>query len=431
MYSTQRFKSWAKPLTAILMVCLVFTMAPLMPGMNADVNADASAKVELKMLTEDGTTQNAITIDTWTFDSAKNTYMSNGKELSIAKSFKNPYVYSSSKNRLAVVTKGILMDDIYDYASKLTGYTFNKKSKLIVWDTVSDFGTPADPSLFDDYKGYYIPGMYDAVTSTAEKTEVPMVLSINEYNDKNIFTLADINATIEEYIGKADSKNTLKLFHGQYINPVTNSLYENDDPILGIAPKGDNNNNLNNDSARNINVIYIQPTEKSIAKAKSSLSKAKYTATGKQIKPTVSIKTFDKTLKNGTDYTVSYGTNKLGKGTIKLTGKGNYSGTVTKTFTINPRSTSIKSIKAGKKKATVKWRKAKDSVTGYQIAYKKSSAKKYKVVTVKGKSKSAKTIKKLTKNKKYSIKVRTYYKKDGKTYYSSYSKVKKSKKIKR
>ena len=45
--------------------------------------------------------------------------------------------------------------------------------------------------------------------------------------------------------------------------------------------------------------------------------------TGSQIKPSITIKDGTKTLKNGTDYTVSYGKNtSLGKGTVKSVGKG-------------------------------------------------------------------------------------------------------------
>lgn len=57
--------------------------------------------------------------------------------------------------------------------------------------------------------------------------------------------------------------------------------------------------------------------------------------TGKSIKPGISVYYGRKKLKSGRDYTVSYGQNKKkGKGTIAITGKGNYSGTVKKYFTI-------------------------------------------------------------------------------------------------
>ncbi|MCB6457287.1 hypothetical protein LI219_15615, partial [Longicatena sp. 210702-DFI.1.253] len=57
------------------------------------------------------------------------------------------------------------------------------------------------------------------------------------------------------------------------------------------------------------------------------------------IKPSISVKYGKTTLKNGRDYTVSYGKNiSPGKGTVKISGKGNYTGSITKTFTISKRS---------------------------------------------------------------------------------------------
>lgn len=57
---------------------------------------------------------------------------------------------------------------------------------------------------------------------------------------------------------------------------------------------------------------------------------------GNQQKPAVVIKDGEKILTAGTDYILSYGENiNAGKGTVKITGKGNYTGTASKDFTIN------------------------------------------------------------------------------------------------
>ena len=63
--------------------------------------------------------------------------------------------------------------------------------------------------------------------------------------------------------------------------------------------------------------------------------------TGSAIKPVPAVKVSGKTLKNGTDYTVSYKNNtELGTATLTVSGKGNYSGSVSKNFTISVRSIS-------------------------------------------------------------------------------------------
>ncbi len=74
----------------------------------------------------------------------------------------------------------------------------------------------------------------------------------------------------------------------------------------------------------------------SVGVCKVTLSKTTYTYDGKQKKPTVTVKDGTTTLKNGTDYTVTYPSKgAMGKATVIITGKGAYIGTFKKTITIN------------------------------------------------------------------------------------------------
>ena len=92
----------------------------------------------------------------------------------------------------------------------------------------------------------------------------------------------------------------------------------------------------------------------------------------------------------------------------------------------NPGKVNLKSVKAGKKQITVKW--GKKSGDGYQIQYStKKNFKSKKTVTVKSSKKVSTTIKKLKSKKTYYVRVRSYKKINGKTYYGSWSKVKKVK----
>lgn len=90
--------------------------------------------------------------------------------------------------------------------------------------------------------------------------------------------------------------------------------------------------------------------------------------TGTAIKPAVTVKKGNTVLVKGTDYTVSYTNNiKVGVATVKVTGKGNYTGTKKLTFTIYPKATKLTSVSAsGTKKITVKWKKISGSA-GYII----------------------------------------------------------------
>ena len=76
---------------------------------------------------------------------------------------------------------------------------------------------------------------------------------------------------------------------------------------------------------------------KALTDAMVSLDKGAYAYTGSQIQPTVTVKDGATTLKKDTDYTVAYGANNtVGTkvGTVTITGKGDYSGTIEKKFNI-------------------------------------------------------------------------------------------------
>ena len=144
--------------------------------------------------------------------------------------------------------------------------------------------------------------------------------------------------------------------------------------------------------------------------------------TGKNITQNITVKYNGKTLKNGTDYTVSYSNNKkIGTATVKITGKGSFTGTVTKTFKINPAKQEIQKLTAKSKAFFVDWAQ-KGSATGYEIQYatnsKFTSAKK---VTITNNKTDKTTISKLSGKKKYYVRVRSYTTVKGTKYYGAWS----------
>ena len=152
----------------------------------------------------------------------------------------------------------------------------------------------------------------------------------------------------------------------------------------------------------------------------SGISNKSYT--GKNITQSITVKYNGKTLKNGTDYTVSYSSNKnIGTATVKVTGKGSYAGTITKTFKINPAKQEIQKLTAKSKAFFVDWEQ-KGSATGYEIQYatnsKFTSAKK---VTITNNKTDTKTISKLSGKKKYYVRVRSYTTVKGTKYYGAWS----------
>ncbi len=166
-----------------------------------------------------------------------------------------------------------------------------------------------------------------------------------------------------------------------------------------------------------------------------TLSKTSYKYDGKVKKPSVTVKDTEGKVIPASNYTVTYakGRKNVGVYAVTVTFKGQYKGTLSGSFKIVPKTTSVKSVKGGKKSLTVKWKKQTKQTTGYQIQY--SAKKKFtsgvKTVTIKKNKTTSKKITKLKKNKKYYVRIRTYktVKVNGKSkkVYSSWSKVKSAK----
>ena len=137
------------------------------------------------------------------------------------------------------------------------------------------------------------------------------------------------------------------------------------------------------------------------------------TYTGKAITQSAKLTFYAKTLKAGTDYSVSYKNNvKAGTASVVFTGKGNFKGSVTKTFKIakakNPLKASAKSktlsVKYSKKKATTIKKAKAFKVTGSKgsLTFKKLSGSKKIEVSKAGKI----TVAKATAKKLYTVKVK-------------------------
>ena len=158
-----------------------------------------------------------------------------------------------------------------------------------------------------------------------------------------------------------------------------------------------------------------------------SLSSVSYTYNGKEKKPSVTVKDSKGKTISKSNYSLSYSNNKkVGKASVKITFKGNYSGSKTLSFTINPAGTTLSKVTPAKKGFIAKWKKNTTQTTGYQIQYATNSkfTKNVKTVTVSKNTTASKKITKLKAKKKYYVRIRTYKTVSGKKYYSSWSKAK-------
>lgn len=125
-------------------------------------------------------------------------------------------------------------------------------------------------------------------------------------------------------------------------------------------------------------------------------------------------------LVNGVDYTYSpSGRTNVGVCSMTFVGRGNYTGTIYKSFTVKPSKTAYRSLRGYRSKFTVKWKRSSDNHCKYQIAYRKKGTKRWRSTYVKGTS-FAKTITRLRRSYYY-VRIRARNVVNSKVYYGKWS----------
>ncbi len=152
--------------------------------------------------------------------------------------------------------------------------------------------------------------------------------------------------------------------------------------------------------------------------------------TGKARKLSIKITHDGKTLKLGTDYTVTYKNNiSMGRASAIIEGIGNYKSKKTKTFAIIPQQVmNPRAVASGHKKIVLSWSKL-SNVTGYRV-YRSIDGKSFScIATLKGSNVLSYADTNLTAGKTYYYKVRAYFddKNINKRYYGAMSSIVKAK----
>ena len=148
--------------------------------------------------------------------------------------------------------------------------------------------------------------------------------------------------------------------------------------------------------------------------AKITQSARNYTYDGSVHKPTIKVYDGSKLLKNNTDYTLTYSnanSRAVNNYTVKVTFKGNYSGTKSTTYGILPKGTTLlKTASTGSTWISPQWNKQTKGTTGYEIMYSTNAGFRSgnKTVTVTNNKTTVKKITGLKRNKKYYFRIRTY-----------------------
>ena len=155
------------------------------------------------------------------------------------------------------------------------------------------------------------------------------------------------------------------------------------------------------------------------------LSATTYTYNGNAKRPNVTVTDAKGKTISRSYYNVSYDrdSKSAGRHTVRVTFKGNYSGTLSRSYTINPQATYITRLSRLPKGFAVNLRRLSSATaTGYQVQY--SLYRNFKGAKVKVLRGTSMNIRGLQGNKNYYVRVRAYKRSGGRAYYSAWSGVK-------
>ncbi len=162
-----------------------------------------------------------------------------------------------------------------------------------------------------------------------------------------------------------------------------------------------------------------------------SLSATNFMFNGKVQKPIVKVIGSDGKTISSANYTTSYsgGCKNVGRYTVSVNFKGNYSGTIKKTINIVPKATGFTRVSSISKGIRVYWGKRTVETSGYQFQYSANSnfsSTTTKTINISNNQTINKTITNLDPGKKYYVRIRAYktskYKGESIKLYSSWSK---------
>ena len=155
-----------------------------------------------------------------------------------------------------------------------------------------------------------------------------------------------------------------------------------------------------------------------------TLAKTSVEYNGKTQKPAVTVMAGTKKLTAGAEYSVTYTANRdVGIAKAVVTGKGNYTGTVTKTFTIRPKPTKFRSLTPVSGGFRAMWWKKAGQTTGYQLqcSSKSDFSADRKLITIPDTARVVRTVTGLKSKTAWYTRVRTYRKVGEKKIFSTWS----------
>ena len=236
-------------------------------------------------------------------------------------------------------------------------------------------------------------------------------------DDAKVLTDANVTLSQQSFVYDGTAKNPAVIYNG-----IT--LLENTDYTVKYSNNVDVGTvkatitGINNYSGTAVKEFKITPIKFDDKKVSVSLEKSSFVYNGQSITPVVYVAYNHNNLIQNTDFTATYSNNNApGVATVKITGIGNYSGSISRTYIILPEKIASVSIKKDSAtSAIISW-SAASKVSGYEILKFDSAKNAYVHLTHVSNSQTSYKVSSLKNSTAYYYQVRAYKTVNDKNYY--------------
>lgn len=254
--------------------------------------------------------------------------------------------YSGTRSVNFIINPKPLTDGMVALSS--TSFTYNgSEQKPVVSVTDTDNNLPLTQNT--DYTVTY---PADAIS---QGTKTVTIRGIGNYTGEikkdytiGLLSLNDASVTLNEltsyiYDGTEKKPTVREVLVGTLVIPTTGYTVAYPDDVINTGTKTMTITGKGNYTGATTASYTITP--KTVNKEMILLSSENLIYTGSIIKPTVTVKDGSKTLIENTDYTLTNeGGKEVGTYSLTITGKGNYTGTASRTFNIITKGASVFSV---------------------------------------------------------------------------------------
>lgn len=236
-------------------------------------------------------------------------------------------------------------------------------------------------------------------------------------DDAKVLTDANVTLSQQSFVYDGTAKNPAVIYNG-----IT--LLENTDYTVKYSNNVDVGTvkatitGINNYSGTAVKEFKITPIKFDDKKVSVSLEKSSFVYNGQSITPVVYVAYNHNYLIQNTDFTATYSNNNApGVATVKITGIGNYSGSISKTYIILPEKIASVSIKKDSAtSAVISW-SAASKVSGYEILKFDSAKNAYVHLANVSNSQTSYKVSSLKNSTAYYYQIRAYKTVNDKNYY--------------